>query len=111
MPEYSCGHKPPMYCNECLPSNTFSAVYSPPSMLDLQNRIEELNGLVDLLRAQMRDQNMRTRDRFAMAALTGMLSHDEWTTDAPKKVAEAAYRHADAMMERRSVKEDGGGTP
>lgn len=42
------------------------------------------------------------RDRFAMAALTGLIMHggDNWCSGMSDAVA-MAYRYADAMMEAR----------
>lgn len=47
-------------------------------------------------------EEFSVRDRFAMAALTGLLSSDkDCIIIEPSTVARAAYELADAMMERR----------
>lgn len=79
---------------ESAPS-TFGARYEPPTIQDLQERIKELNELVDTYRAQLKDQHTRLRDKFAMAALTGLLADGAWS---PEKVAENVYCYADAAL-------------
>ena len=69
---------------------------------ELQARINEQNNLIDALREQIKDQRESLRDKFAMAALGGILTYSR---DSSKREvfpnAELAYIYADAMMERR----------
>lgn len=44
------------------------------------------------------------RDRFAMAALTGILVHTGWNRKPTEQLARLAYYQADAMMEARDGK-------
>ena len=44
------------------------------------------------------DGNSDLRDKFAMAALTGLVMNGRWLLDAPKR----AYELADEMMKERS---------
>jgi hypothetical protein len=53
-------------------------------------------------RGKLDEYRRRTRDEFAMAALSGLLAHSGW---APDDAALCAYRHADAMMRERERRE------
>jgi hypothetical protein len=49
---------------------------------------------------------MDLRDWFAGLAMLGLLSSEDWTTDAGfDETAHCAYKQADAMIQQREVKE------
>ena len=58
--------------------------------------------LARLLREQQAEAQARAelRDRFAMAALTGLLAYPE-EGGAPQRYSEIAYEYADAMLKAR----------
>ena len=80
-----------------------NAVWKPPTVGDLQAQINEQNNLIDALREQIKDQCESLRDKFAMAALGGILacSNEIEGHDSRAGRTRQAYKHADAMMEER----------
>jgi hypothetical protein len=83
-------------------SDMIGYVYKPPTITELQDRISELNGVIESYQKQLRDKDAALRDRFAAAALTGLLAQRDVT---PSKAAVDSYRYADAMMIRRTSPE------
>lgn len=63
---------------------------------------QELNGMSDKeLNKYFKQQTENTlRDKFAMAALTGLISNENWINNIDDTVDDA-YVIADAMMEER----------
>lgn len=48
-----------------------------------------------------KDERKALRDRFAMAALVGLLNHEKYVDDESWATAETAYYLADAMLAER----------
>lgn len=61
--------------------------------------------LSDIIRTKrdLADAQMKLRDKFAMAAMTGLIGVAEWSSK-PEIRADAAYAHADAMIKARGPK-------
>ena len=70
----------------------------------LQNRLKDLESAVTSIAVGLTKKEMKLRDEFAMAALTGMLSASIERPWPCKAMANNAYAFADAMLEAREVK-------
>jgi len=65
----------------------------------LKERIAELESTVELIDKGQTRQEEKLRDKFAAAALTGLLAYEEWSR--PESAASYAYALADAMLVAR----------
>jgi hypothetical protein len=69
-----------------------------------QDMAETVRDRVRLAR-DLEEARVKMRDKFAMAALTGVLSGDDaWAAHHPDTAAKNCYALADAMMKQREVK-------
>ena len=66
---------------------------------ETKQRISELEAEI----VRLKEAQPTLRDQFAMAALTGLLSDNQYD-DEPDRVCEITYLYADLMMEARNAK-------
>lgn len=81
-------------------------VYGPITFEPERDIIKRLQIDVDVLRNELRSAKETLRDRFAMAALKGLIACPE--EGALEGITKAAYEYADAMMKARAKQEGRG---
>lgn len=69
----------------------------------MSDNLKNLTGYQRCVAEEMERERAELRDRFAMAALTGMHARDSYDEglSTPKQRARLAYIDADSMMEER----------
>jgi hypothetical protein len=70
------------------------------SLDGVEVRLDCITEAIDALRPCLSDDPPTLRDRFAMAALTGMLAENQLDGE-PESFVRAAYRYADLMLAAR----------
>lgn len=68
----------------------------------MANKAEEaMTDTIPQMMKKLEAQHMALRDQFAMAALTGLLTHMEWADCAYEDASKESYEFADAMLAAR----------